>query len=498
MSYRHLLAFFSLLTPALAQDGGQLYTLTCSACHGADGKGAANGTFPPLALSPYLAGEPDRAIKIVLHGLNGPVNVLGKTYNLEMPPQGAAMQDENIAAVLTYVRSAWGNTAGPVTADQVKKIRAATSSRSEHWTAPELLKLHPIQETKPLTNLLSFTYSGNWTAAPDFAKLKPAAAEEEPKGKIALPKIKAPKGKDVSPPASGNLGMVWEGTLTLPTTGDYEFLFAADDGGSILLDGKLITQITGAGPLKGREKEAIIPASAGPHKFRAEYYDLLGEKALQIAWRQKGQKEWNFLTEETKSAAKTWPPIILNPTERPIIYRNFIEKTSPRAIGVGFPGGVNLAYSVDNLAPELIWTGAFIDAGHHWTDRGIGNEPPAGQKVVKLTTTPTLDKTARFRGYKLDPAGNPSFSVQFGELSLLDGYTTSTSSLIRSLKVSGKSSGSPALTLVDGVAVTAAGPDTFDVGGKLTLTAKSAKILDGKLVLPLVPGTTTEIRYLWK
>jgi mono/diheme cytochrome c family protein len=45
MSYRYLLAFCALTTPLLAQDGGQLYTLYCSACHGADGKGAANGTF---------------------------------------------------------------------------------------------------------------------------------------------------------------------------------------------------------------------------------------------------------------------------------------------------------------------------------------------------------------------------------------------------------------------------------------------------------------------
>jgi hypothetical protein len=60
------------------------------------------------------------------------------------------------------------------------------------------------------------------------------------------------------------------------------------------------------------------------------------------------------------------------------IYRNFIDKTTPRAIGIGFPNGLNIAYSADNLAAELIWTGKFMDGGHHWTDRGAGNEPPAG------------------------------------------------------------------------------------------------------------------------
>jgi mono/diheme cytochrome c family protein len=501
MSYRSLFALCALTLPLSAQDGGQLFTLYCSACHGADGKGAANGTFPPLAMSPYVAGEPDRAIKIILHGLAGPMTVLGKTYNLEMPPQGAMMPDDQIAAVLTYVRTSWGNKETPVSADLVKKIRAETANRTEHWTAPELLKLHPIKEAKPLTDLLSYTYSGNWQNAPDFSKFKPTATEEEPSGKIALPKIKGKKAKAKanSKENSGeNLGMVWEGTLTLPSEGDYDFMLAADDGGRILLDGKLLTEITGSGPLKGRAKETTVKASAGAHKFRTEYYDVAGEKGIQVAWRQKGQKEWNFLTEDAK-AAKAWPPIILTPRDRPIIYRNFIEKTSPRAMGVGFPGGVNLAYSIDNLAPELIWTGAFIDAGHHWTDRGIGNEPPAGQKVVKLTSSPTLNKAAQFKGYKLDPAGNPSILVQFGELSLLDAYSASSpATLIRQLQVTGKASGAENLTLVDGIAVKASGTDSFTVGENLTITAKSAKIVGSQLVLPLVPGSSTEIRYIWK
>lgn len=497
MSYRYLLAFCALTTPLLAQDGGQLYTLYCSACHGADGKGAANGTFPPLAMSPWVADEADRAVKIVLHGLNGPVTVLGKSYNLEMPPQGAAMLDDQIAAVLTYVRSTWGNKATPVGAEQVKKIRADTSSRSNHWSAPELLKLHPIKEDQPLIDLLSFTYSGDWKKLPDFSQLKPTASEEEPSGKIAFPKVKGEKAKKGTANTTGNLGMVWEGTLTLPSDGNYEFLLAADDGGRILLDGKVITEITGIGPMKGREKQAIVPATAGAHKFRAEYYDVSGEKGIQVAWRTKGNKEWNSLSDESDPNAKAWPPIMLTPIKRPIIYRNFIEKTSPRAIGVGFPGGVNLAYSVDNLAPELIWTGAFIDAGRHWTDRGSGNEPPAGTKVVKLTSSPTLDKAAKFRGYKLDAAGNPSFSVSFGELSLMDIYTTSAASLIRRITVSGKSSSAVNLTLVDGPSIKADGTDSFSAGDNLTITAKSAKIVGNKLILPLVQGSI-EIRYGWK
>ncbi len=489
-----ILLLFAIPAEIRAQDGGQLFTLYCSACHGADGKGAGNGAFPPLASSPYVLADPALSIKIVLQGLHGPIDVLGKTYNLEMPPQGAAIVDDQIAAILTYVRSSWGNEASAVTPDFVKKTRDETASRNEHWTAAELLKLHPIKQTLPLTDLLSHTYSGDWKDLPDFSKLMPTATEEEPTGKIALPKIK--KGKKAKAVANGNLGVVWEGNLSIPASGDYTFRLEADDGGRIVIDGREVVKVTGIGPAKKRGAESSVPLAAGSHKFRAEYYDVAGKQDLHISWRKKGAKEWLFLTDET--GGKTWPPIILAPKAgRPTIYRNFIAGTTPRAIGIGFPGGVNLAYSADNLAPELIWTGNFIDAGHHWTDRGIGNEPPAGQKVVGLTSTPALPAGALFRGYKLDPAGFPTFSVKIGELSLLDSYTASQpAALIRLLNVSGKATTPANLILSDNAQATA--PDTFDLGGKLTIIAKSARLDGGKLVLPLVPGTTTEIRYVWK
>ncbi|MEY3894995.1 MAG: hypothetical protein RLZZ214_514, partial [Verrucomicrobiota bacterium] len=470
-----------------AQDGGQLFTLYCSACHGADGKGAGNGAFPPLAASPYVQATPELPIKIVLHGFHGPIDVLGKTYNLEMPPQGAAIVDDQIAAILTYVRSSWGNQASAVTPELVKKIRSETTSRTGHWTASELLKIHPIKQNLPLTDLLSHTYSGEWKDLPDFSKLTPTATEEEPTGKIALPKIK--KGNKAKAAASGKLGIVWEGNLNVPATGDYAFRLEADDGGRILIDGQEVAKVTGVGPAEKRGTESGIQLAAGTHKFRTEYYDVLGVQEIHIAWRKKGDKNWVYLTDET--SGKSWPPILLAPKSgRPVIYRNFISGTTPRAIGIGFPGGVNLAYSADNLAPELMWTGDFIDAGHHWTDRGIGNEPPAGQKVVNPTSKPALPAGALFRGYKLDPAGFPTFSVKFDELILLDSYTTSQpATLIRQLKVSGKSNTPALLTLADGPVVQATAPDTFDLGGKLTIIAKSARLDGGKLVLPLVPGT---------
>jgi mono/diheme cytochrome c family protein len=124
---------------APAPDGRQLYT-RCATCHQPTGLGLAN-TFPPLAGSEYaLAGDGGMAARIVLHGLQGPITVAGKRFQGVMPPYGTGqpMTDAEIAAVLTYVRTSFGNRGTPVTAATVARERAATRTRTTPWTAQDL------------------------------------------------------------------------------------------------------------------------------------------------------------------------------------------------------------------------------------------------------------------------------------------------------------------------------------------------------------------------
>ena len=118
-------------------DGKQVYATTCAACHQATGEGVA-GVFPPLAGSEWVTGDEGKLALIILHGVTGPIEVAGETFNGMMPPWGGTMKDADIAAVITYVRSAWGNKAAPVTAAKVASLRAAHSSRTTPWTAAEL------------------------------------------------------------------------------------------------------------------------------------------------------------------------------------------------------------------------------------------------------------------------------------------------------------------------------------------------------------------------
>ena len=104
--------------------GREPFTIFCAPCHQPHGGGAAN-VAPPLAGSDWLAGPPERLARIVLHGLYGPVEVNGQTWNLHMPGLGATglLDDEKLAAILSYVRRAWGNSASPVEPALIAAIR---------------------------------------------------------------------------------------------------------------------------------------------------------------------------------------------------------------------------------------------------------------------------------------------------------------------------------------------------------------------------------------
>ena len=98
------------------------------------------GIYPPLAGSEWVAGEKETLVKIVLHGLTGPLTVgdnqFGVRNPIPMPPMG--LDDQQTADVLTYIRSNFGNQSEAVSAAEVARIRAAAGSRANFWTIPEL------------------------------------------------------------------------------------------------------------------------------------------------------------------------------------------------------------------------------------------------------------------------------------------------------------------------------------------------------------------------
>ena len=120
------------------EEGQRVYTTYCAPCHQPSGMGTP-GMFPPLGGSEWVNAEGhQRIIRIVLNGLSGPIEVSGAQFNNVMLPWRDTLKDEEIAAVLTFIRSEWGNKSDAVPAAEVTAVRKATEGRSTPWTADEL------------------------------------------------------------------------------------------------------------------------------------------------------------------------------------------------------------------------------------------------------------------------------------------------------------------------------------------------------------------------
>jgi mono/diheme cytochrome c family protein len=115
------------------------YETVCLPCHQPHGLGQ-EGLAPPLVDTEWVRGPEGRLVRIVLHGLRGPITVKGQPFELDMPALGI-LDDEQIATVLTYIRNEWGHAFPPVSTETVTKIRAETEKREEAWTQEELLKI---------------------------------------------------------------------------------------------------------------------------------------------------------------------------------------------------------------------------------------------------------------------------------------------------------------------------------------------------------------------
>ncbi len=108
---------------ARIERGKAVYLGTCSTCHQLEGQGLSS-VFPPLAKSDFLMADRERSIHIVLAGLAGPIDVNGSRYDNVMPPF-ANLTDHEIADVLTFVRSSWGNGGDAIDESEVARVRAA-------------------------------------------------------------------------------------------------------------------------------------------------------------------------------------------------------------------------------------------------------------------------------------------------------------------------------------------------------------------------------------
>jgi mono/diheme cytochrome c family protein len=186
------------------------------------------------------------------------------------------------------------------------------------------------------------------------------------------------------------------------------------------------------------DPQKIRPGTRMPASFlngRSVLPEVLDGSALQQV-----EAMWLYLKD---GAAAQLPPgvgsgkyIPLIPTNTAILYRNFIEGAGARAIGVGYPEKLHLAFDANNLRIAMLWQGEFMNAARHWTDRGVGYEPPAGDNILRLPTGVPFAKLTDpgatwpgddsrkagwvFKGYRLDDKDRPTFLYRQGEMTVED------------------------------------------------------------------------------
>lgn len=516
-------AFFFAL-PAFAADhpGKAPYQQYCGACHAPDGKGISDGNFPPLADSEWVKGKPERIIELVLHGIQGKLEVAGKNYDLVMPPHKDSLKDDQIAQIISYVRSSWGHQESAVTEAQVVAMRQATAKRTEMWKADELLKKYPIAKPPAIRDLLSYTHHGAFKTLADLRQTKAANAEEEKEGLISL------KHAALKDDTRDHYGLVWEGWLEVPRDGKYTFHYDTDDGGAVTINGKEIITRNYVGPA-GQPTSKAIQLKKGRAEIKIEYFELSGNEFISLAWEgPKMKKQFLSDTQSTGGGGGANPgqaiPIIA-PDGEAIIYRNFIAGTDPRGIGVGYSEGVNLAFSADSMSLDMIWKGDFIDGGRHWINRGQGFQPPAGDRLMTVnrgipfalldsqtTQWPsTTDEKLKpqFKGYSLNKQQQPTFNYHFGPVTVKDFASPSTEGFTRTITLEVPSPGSANDSLyfraLSGGTVQSNGERSFTFNDELLVNVTSSPMppftRDQELLIPvaLTPGThTIVLNYTWK
>jgi len=384
--------------------------------------------------------------------------------------------------------------------------------------------LRVLGDGPKLENLKFSLYLGSWKNLPDFSKLTPHRTGDVPDNLIQL------NFDDYK----NQYGLVFTGSLKVPASGEYTFYLASDDGSRIFIDDERILNADGIHPASIREGKKKL--STGTHSVRVEYFQAEGGASLYVGW-----KSEKFDT----TALSQWKPegwkkgveqkvnefvgLPLEPKDAPIIYRNFIAGAGNRSIGVGFPGGLNFAWSAEAMNFSMAWRGAFMDAARHWKNRGGGHQPPAGFDVVRPSelapplavlnsgdTWPSFVPDSpledyKWKGYELDKAGIPSFHYTWKGVEVEDrleakGNFKQGGVLVRTLTLKGNIPEKSFLLLSQKARMnpTAAGMEVR--GGKLDLVGTNYENVvliqaDGASVVGdalLVPATSKiQVTYAW-
>jgi azurin len=356
------------------------------------------------------------------------------------------------------------------------------------------------KEVNPLSELTFTLFKGSWKKIPDWNQIEPSGTDHVPSGKFDL---SCTKEKD-------SFGIVFRGSIEAPKSGDYIFTVSSDDGSRLLIDRKIVIDhdgIHGDSPKSGKVK-----LEKGSHHIEVQYFEGGGEESLYVGWKTPNSKKETPLSVNRRPSGGNSPSgQLIVAEEEARIYRNFIQGAGSRAIGVGYPGGLNLAYDANNMRIAMLWLGDFIDAKKHWNGRGQGYQPPAGESVIngppgvpfatisdsneswpdsfirkENAQLPPIKGGYLFKGYKLTGEERiPTFRYTFGTLFIEDmptpqgSFESSDVAFTRSIKIKGNPVKNLYFRAAVGQSIELTDNNTYLIDDNTALTFKS----EGKPVI---------------
>jgi|TARA_B100000959_G_scaffold283907_1_gene353986 mono/diheme cytochrome c family protein len=424
-----------------------------------------------------------------------PIDKVVKSAAAPMPPP-PAVNDEEMNALLAYVKSLSDGTAAPAAGGIVAK--------------------------GALKKFRYRVYNGSWGKLPDFEKLKPVKTGEAASG---IADTNFSKKRD-------NFGLVIEGELEIKEKGRYTFNLGSDDGSRLLVNGKPVVVNDGVHGVVNKSGSANL--NAGVALVRIEFFEKGGGEHLSLNMSGPGIKKLQLARNTApqgrgkKPAIATGNPIIPENNEA-VMYRNFIQGASPRGIGVGYPEKLNICFDANAINIVMTWHGAFMDGAKHWNGRGQGFQPPLGHYLVSVKRAQAIAqlpdakapwpelkagnndddraKGLRFRGYKLVESQRPVFRYSAGE-TMIEDYVIPQGGPLPSYTRQITFSGSGKYYYLAGAdsSIEKVGGNSWKIGKtlKVTLDASAEPILrdgpDGKeLLVPVDVKGKADIRarYEW-
>ncbi|MEM1209513.1 MAG: c-type cytochrome [Planctomycetota bacterium] len=356
----------------------------CASCHMPEGQGVP-GSYPPLAKSPWVTGDIERLIKVTLHGVGGEMTILGNTYNNEMPGQGGLLDDDQIAATLTYIRQAWGNHAGPVYPDQVAALRERFADRHEPWPAEALATAEGksiLENVRYRTIDVGENFADFRLNTPELDALPTLARGVFEDNFIEPNKIEGRANNDVP------FVVVLEAEFEAPAEDLYQFSQEGQGSALLLINDEVVfgrDDITGK-HWKGQAGEKLLPP--GRHRVKLYYGNPDKHRRFRLSAiaDSVNRSQWQWTHQKTNAISLSNPAFILVPErDRPIVLRGRFEGVGNLGLAVGHPLRVNYAYDFARSQLVRLWRGDFVNAAGVWFGRNDKHLPNIGDGLIELS-----------------------------------------------------------------------------------------------------------------